>query len=559
MDAEWYNAAAKGQIDKFKDYTKPLDLLRTPNKNTVLHVYITAVKKEPEESIEFVELVESKCPSLLAEPNIKGETPLHIAARFGRKNIVEFLIQSIKKAQNEDLERGAEASTSDKMLKKTSTDEDTALHEAVRNNHPQVVEILIRENPEFANIVNAAKESPLYLAAVRENNNIACKILEICPSPAYSGPNGKTALHEAVISRDEDLTRKILDKSNSLTKEQDNEGRTPLHYASYFNLPAIVQMLLEGDNKSAAYIGDNDGKTPLHIAIICGKSHLMVVEKIMSDCPDCSELADNEGKNVLHFAVESGNFKGVQIITEEPSLANLINQKDKEGNTPVHLAAAFGFESLTEHHLVDKKAVNNENLTALDVVLETKDETYELLGYTARKLRRAGYEQGRPLIQLRAREQHKITDESISELKKVSKSHQIVATLIATVTFTAGFTLPGGYNQDGPGKGTTILTRRSAFKAFLITDTLALALSISVVLIHFLLTLSRNKRKFFYLFFWAFVFTIVAMILMMVAFMAAVYAVMPHSSSGLRAAICVIGSCLALLCFCMLKVTLPEI
>ncbi|KAF2320689.1 hypothetical protein GH714_030027 [Hevea brasiliensis] len=89
------------------------------------------------------------------------------------------------------------------MLKKTSTDEDTALHEAVRNNHPQVVEILIRENPEFANIANAARESPLYLAAVRENKIIASKILEICPSPAYSGPNGKTALHEAVTSKDE--------------------------------------------------------------------------------------------------------------------------------------------------------------------------------------------------------------------------------------------------------------------------------------------------------------------------------------------------------------------
>ncbi|XP_057990379.1 ankyrin repeat-containing protein At5g02620-like [Hevea brasiliensis] len=245
--AEWYNAAAEGQIDKFKDYTEPLDLLRTPNKNTVLHVYITAVKKETEESIEFVKLVISKCPSLLSEPNIKGETPLHIAARFGHKNIVEFLIHSIKKAQYEDLERGAEASTSAKMLTKTSTDEDTALHEAVRNNHLQVVEILIGENPEFANIANAAGESPLHLAAVRENNIIASKILEICPSPAYSGPNGKTALHEAVISKDEDLIGKILEKNSSLTKEQDKEGCTPLHYASYFNLLQIVEVLLLKD------------------------------------------------------------------------------------------------------------------------------------------------------------------------------------------------------------------------------------------------------------------------------------------------------------------------
>ncbi|XP_057990382.1 uncharacterized protein LOC131172864 [Hevea brasiliensis] len=201
MDAEWYNAAAEGQIDKLKDYTEPLDLLRTPNKNTVLHVYITVVQNETKESIEFVELIISKCSSLLTEPNIKGETPLHIATRFGHKSIVEFLIQSIKKAQREDLERGAEASTSDKMLKKTSTNEDTALHEAVRNNHPQVVEILIRDKPEFANIANAAGESPLYLAALLEYKSIAVEISNTS-LVAYTGPNSRTALHEAVISKD---------------------------------------------------------------------------------------------------------------------------------------------------------------------------------------------------------------------------------------------------------------------------------------------------------------------------------------------------------------------
>ncbi|KAJ9159281.1 hypothetical protein P3X46_024797 [Hevea brasiliensis] len=563
MDAKWYNSAAEGQINLFKHYTGPLDLLRTPNKNTVLHVYITAVQNETEESIEFVKLVISKCPSLLAEPNIRGETPLHIAARFGHNNIVEFLIHSIKKAQYEDLERGAEVSTSDKMLKKTSTDEDSALHEAVRNNHPQVVEILIRENPEFANITNAAGESPLYLAAVRESNSTASKILEICLSPAYTGPKARTALHEAVISGDADLTRKILDKNSSLTRDQDKEGWTPLHYASYFNLLPIVEMLLEDDNKSAAYIGDNYGKTPLHLAILNGNSHLKVVEKIMSVCPDCCDLTDNRGRNVLHFAVESGSFKGMRLITEKPSLANLINQKDEKGNTPVHLVAAFGFEDccLTEHHLVDKKAVNNKNLTALDVVLETKHKSkLPLPGLTARFLKNAGYKRGRPVIQLKSPDSKSIVDnELIRVFKETSKSHQIVATLIATVTFAAGFTVPGGYgNNDGPDEGTAILTRRSAFKTFLVTDTLALALSISVVLIHFLLALQPTNRKIFFLFTWAFIFTVVAMELMMVAFMTGVYAVMPHSSSGLAATICAIGSCFALLYIYLLKFCLFD-
>ncbi|KAJ9159270.1 hypothetical protein P3X46_024786 [Hevea brasiliensis] len=265
------------------------------------------------------------------------------------------------------------------MLKRTIPYENTALHEAVRNNHPQVVETLLRANPEFADIANAAGESPLYLAAVREYKEIASKILEICPSPAYIGPNGRTALQEAVISPDADLTGKLLKQKSNLAKEQDNEGWTPLHYASYANHLSIVDMLLEHD-KSAAYIGDKDGKTPLRVALLNEANNLEVVKKIMSDCPDCCDLVDNRGRNVLHFTVESGSFEGVKTIIEKPFLANLINQEDEDGNTPVHLLATHGLDasSLIRHRVIDKMTVNKANLTALDMVMATKDKSYAL-------------------------------------------------------------------------------------------------------------------------------------------------------------------------------------
>ena len=44
-------------------------------------------------------------------------------------------------------------------------------------------------------------------------------------------------------------------------------------------------------------------------------------------------------------------------------------------------------------------------------------------------------------------------------MKKTLKSHTIVATLIATVTFVAGFTLPGGYIQnESNDQGMTVLS-----------------------------------------------------------------------------------------------------
>ncbi|KAF5946526.1 hypothetical protein HYC85_016754 [Camellia sinensis] len=79
------------------------------------------------------------------------------------------------------------------------------------------------------------------------------------------------------------------------------------------------------------------------------------------------------------------------------------------------------------------------------------------------------------------------------DLRQTGENHLIVATLVATVAFTAGFTMPGGYNgNDGPNQGMAILTREAAFKVFMVTDIIAMSLSISAVLIHFYTAITNN-------------------------------------------------------------------
>lgn len=70
------------------------------------------------------------------------------------------------------------------------------------------------------------------------------------------------------------------------------------------------------------------------------------------------------------------------------------------------------------------------------------------------------------------------------EVKEGRDSHLVVATLIATVTFAAGFTMPGGYQgEKGPEQGFAVLSRNAAFKAFVITNTIAMAMSSCSVLV----------------------------------------------------------------------------
>ena len=51
------------------------------------------------------------------------------------------------------------------MLRMTNEDKDTALHEAVRYHHPEVVKLLIQEDPDFTYGANTEGNTPLYIAA----------------------------------------------------------------------------------------------------------------------------------------------------------------------------------------------------------------------------------------------------------------------------------------------------------------------------------------------------------------------------------------------------------
>ncbi|KAL7238304.1 hypothetical protein ACSBR2_004417 [Camellia fascicularis] len=134
------------------------------------------------------------------------------------------------------------------------------------------------------------------------------------------------------------------------------------------------------------------------------------------------------------------------------------------------------------------------------------------------------------------------------DLRQTGANHLIVATLIATVAFTAGFTMPGGYNgNDGPNQGMAILTREAAFKAFIVTDTIAMSFSTSAVFTHFYASYTNNLDRAKELLYMAPCLLIYAAIAMVLAFVTGTFAVLAHSS-GLAISVCVIG-CLPLLVF----------
>ncbi|CAK7349929.1 unnamed protein product [Dovyalis caffra] len=559
MDPDMYKAAVQGKIDRFESYGTSFNQILTPNKNTILHVYLKNQSREPK-STDFVDRILEKCPPLLLQPNIKGEIPLHFAARHDLANVVTVLIDRAKDLPF-DLESGL--TEAKKMSRTINVEKDTALHVAAQNLRSRVVEILTKEDPEFSYSANHYGATPLYLVT---NMNIFGRpkatamrtvidtILKNCKLVDYGGPNGKTALHAAVMNGDYVTVKTLLPKEQSLTKIADENGWSPLHYAAYFSSrdsTSIVKILLKYDVSAAYNTIDTDKKrTALHIAAIQGNAEVM--EEIVSACPACCELVDSRGWNALHCAVASTRRREVfEKAVKIPKLVQLIYEKDDEGNTPLHLLAVFDkfswLELPLEFQTVEGKmgGVNKQGLSVDNIlqgnfprkkkeILKSIEDVgsgpFELIVMEEEK---KAEEEKRPSLE----------DES---LDKIREAHLVVAALIATVTFAAAFTLPGGYkNEQGPNEGTAILTKKAAFIAFLISDTIAMVLSLSAVFIHFFLPFLRarnktDKDKIGQLVGLATGLTLYAIYAMVMAFITGTYAVLA-TSLGLAITTCFIG------------------
>ncbi|KAL2530764.1 Ankyrin repeat family protein [Forsythia ovata] len=543
MDPNLYRAAQEGNLHALREKKELFSTQLTPNKNTPLHV--VAQFNDSPECIEEI-LVTNE--SLLYEVNSDGDTALHIAARIGKCNAGLSIIKWAKRL-DEQLELGGGALK--KLLTMINRNGDTALHEAIRNDQPKIVQSILEKLPEIANIVNNSLETPLFLAVDRSRVECVKNILVKCPSPAYTGPEGRTALHAVARYNCKQIVEVLLKKHPTLIKEVDDFGWSALHYAARYRTDKVAKELLNADKSIAYIVAEKDNnKTALHIATC--KGNVKIMEEILTYCPDCWEMVTSDGQNILHLAVEFEKQEAFDFILKKSWVDNLINQMDDEGNTPLHVYAAtpdiYG-RALIHHPQADKNVVNKKNMTPLDVV-EYSDVYSTSQNFVMEELKKKGATMGfwNPVIHENAlRSQEKKSNPEIkrfipTDIRKIADTHMVVAALITTVAFAAGFTIPGGYeSNDGPNQGLAILSRKAAFKVFIISDTVAMVCSAAAVFLHIIGGSFVETSKLVNSYAAALILVMVAMGAMVIAFMTGLYTVLEHSL-GLAIIECVICS-----------------
>ena len=148
-----------------------------------------------------------------------------------------------------------------------------------------------------------------------------------------------TPLLSAITIQNEEISEILINKGLNIN-DTTEIGLSPLHFASYYNLPKVVQLLLEKNclcNKNS----QKEGETPLHLA--CRKGNFEIVKILLNNhCGDIINLKKSDNKTSLHLASITSSLC-TQILLKNKAF---INVKDINGYDPSKLSLIYGREDI---------------------------------------------------------------------------------------------------------------------------------------------------------------------------------------------------------------------
>ncbi|KAA8550160.1 hypothetical protein F0562_001824 [Nyssa sinensis] len=157
--------------------------------------------------------------------------------------------------------------------------------------------------------------------------------------------SGNSIVHATIGTRNREVLDKLLRFRSSLIDSVDENGRTPLSYAASIGyLDGICCILDLKAFTECTYNRDRDGFYPIHMASRNG--HINVIQEFLRRCQDSRELLNPKGQNILHVTAENGRANAVSYMLKISEVENLIYERDKDGNTALHLASRCGYPKI---------------------------------------------------------------------------------------------------------------------------------------------------------------------------------------------------------------------
>ncbi|KAM4625882.1 ankyrin repeat and SOCS box protein 2-like [Polymixia lowei] len=250
-------------------------------------------------------------PHSLMKENKDGWIPLHEAAFCGETECMKTLL------------RAHPASVDKRTLQ-----EQTALLLAVSCQHLPCVRCLLEAGAD-PDISSKNKETPLYKACERENEDMVNLILSFGATVNQRCGQGWTALHEAVSRNNTEICDMLL-RAGASINPPNTYSITPLTVAARQGRLKVLCYLIE--RGADVNMQTCDGGTALYEASKNG--HKDIVARLLAKNADANKPT-NSGLLPLHIAAQYGHHEIVSLLVPVTSRARLRHS----WISPLHLAA----------------------------------------------------------------------------------------------------------------------------------------------------------------------------------------------------------------------------
>ncbi|CAN0922994.1 Ankyrin repeat-containing protein At5g02620 [Linum grandiflorum] len=432
-----------------------------------------------ERQLSFIGVSERKKSSKESSPGKRGDSPLHLAARAANLSKVREILQKCD-ARSEEAKG---------LLSVQNQEGETPLYAAAESGLADVVsEMLGYMDLDTASIAARNGFDPFHVAA-KQGHLVLRELLDVFPNLAMTTDlSCTTALHTAASQGHIDVVNLLLETDSNLAKIARNNGKTVLHSAARMGHLEVVHALLTND-PSSGFRTDKKGQTALHMAVK-GQNVEIVMELLKPDTSVAS-LEDSKGNTALHIATAKMRTQNVRCLLSVEGIN--VNAMNKRGETPLDLA-----EKLSNLELVsvlkEAGANNSKDLVKPSNPAKQLKQTVSDIKHDVqsqlKQTRQTGFR-----VQKIAKRLKKL---HISGLNNAINSATVVAVLIATVAFAAIFTVPGQYVEQkvvGVSLGQAHIADNPAFMIFFVFDSLALFISLAVVVVQTSVVVIEQKAK----------------------------------------------------------------
>ncbi|CAE7228025.1 ANK1 [Symbiodinium natans] len=287
-----------------------------------------------------------------------GSTPLHLAATFGLPESLGAL-----------LDAGADVHA-------ISGSGVQPIHAAAIAGHRRAVDLLVENRADLNAPHGFASNSPLHFAAEMGHVDVVRRLCQLRADVEASKAQGGTALHTAADTNNSAVVEALLSEPCSADPEALLLKDTPaLYLAASRGFPDVIEALLAGDanpdrtlrqrmgqgkgskvaattdpsmpimpgsSRQAPGFEEANGATALHAA--CENGHLAAVQALLGG--GARQLATMQGVTPLITALQYHQRAIAAVLLESRAPANVHVVSPADGQTALHIAAAYGYSEV---------------------------------------------------------------------------------------------------------------------------------------------------------------------------------------------------------------------